>query len=163
MFKVPEASHSAAPKTITMRETLKDDVVAQSSCFSLSVNEAVVGARDVADAFRRIDNNANLHKELHQPIGEILCGKLSADSFSGQKIDYLQAFVEALEADIAAETQTSVHFDECCMSGAWEETHVSKRGHSLYRLQCTLANLANSLSDVINVRNAEILSGELLK
>jgi len=163
MFEVPKASHCAAPKTITNRDTPKDDVVPQSSCLSLSVNEAIVGARDVADAFRRIDNSANLHKALHQPIGDILCGELSADSFTGQKIDCLQAFVETLKADIAAETQTSIHFDECCMSGAWEETHVSNRGQSLYWLQCALAKLANSISDVVNLKNAEILRGELLK
>ncbi|WP_411975674.1 hypothetical protein [Sulfitobacter faviae] len=163
MFKVPKASQCAAPKTITKQETPKDDVVTQSSCLSFSVNEAVVGARDVADAFKQIDNNANLHKELHQPIGDILSGELSTDSFTGQKIDCLKAFAETLEIDIAAETQTSIHFDECCMSGAWEETHVSNRGHSLYRLQCALANLANSISDIVNFRNAEILSAELLK
>lgn len=163
MFEVPKASHCAAPKSITKRETPKDDVVNQSSCLSSSVNEAVVGARAVADAFRRIENSANLHKELHQPIGDFLCGELSADSFSGQKIDCLQAFIETLEAEIAAETQISIHFDECCMSGAWEETHVSNRGHSLNRLQCALAKLANSISDVVNLRNAEILRGELLK
>ena len=163
MFEVPKASHCAAPKTITKRKTPKDDVVPQSSCLSFSVNEAVVGARVVADAFRRIDNSANLHKELHQPIGDILCGKLSADSFTVHKIDFLQAFVETLEADIAAETQTSIHFDECCMSGAWEETHVSNRGHSLYRLQCALAKLTISISNVVNLRNAEILRSDLLK
>ncbi|MEX3315470.1 hypothetical protein [Sulfitobacter sp. PS-8MA] len=163
MFEVPKASHCAAPKTITKRETPKDEAVTQSSCLSFSVNEAVVGARDVADAFRRIDNSANLYKEVHQPIGDILCGKLSADSFTRQKIDCLQAFVETLEADIAAETQTSIHFDECCMSGAWEETHVGNRGHAIYRLQCALAKLANSISHVVNLRNAEILRGELLR
>ena len=101
MFEVPKASHCAAPKTITKRETQKDDVVTQSSCLSFSVNEAVVRARDVAGVFRRIDNSANLHKELHQPIVDFLSGELSADSFTGQKIDCLQTLVETLEADIA--------------------------------------------------------------
>ncbi|MEO9629950.1 MAG: hypothetical protein ABJG14_05880 [Sulfitobacter sp.] len=137
------------------------DLTAQSNCVSIVIYDALKAIRAVTAAHAAIGNDCDLDSDLLRPILGMSCGGSAAALFSPQNAELLHGIANSLEASIAAETRTSIHFDECSMSGAWEETHVSERGHALLRLQQALQTLERRVSTVIMMREAEKLAVEI--
>jgi hypothetical protein len=137
------------------------NLTAQSNCVSIAIYDALKAVRAVTEAHAAIGNDRDLDCDLLRPIRGMLCGGSAPGLFSPRNAEPLHGIANSLDASIAAETRTSIHFDECSMSGAWEETHLSERGHALLRLQQALLTLERRVSTVIMMREAERLAVEM--
>ncbi|MDF3417313.1 hypothetical protein HKX23_03015 [Sulfitobacter sp. KE29] len=137
------------------------DLTAQSNCVSIAIYDALKAVRAVTEAHAAVGNDPDLDCDRLRPIRRMSCGGSAAALFSSRNAELLHGIANSLEASIAAETRTSIHFDECSMSGAWEETHVSERGHALLRLQGALLTLERRVSMVIIMRETERLAVEM--
>ncbi|UWR34968.1 hypothetical protein K3759_07720 [Sulfitobacter sp. W027] len=137
------------------------DLTAQPNCVSIAIYDALKAVRAVTEAYAVIRNDRELDCDLLGPIRGMSCGGSAAALFSTRNAELLHGIANSLETSIAGETRTSIHFDECSMSGAWEETHVSERGHALHRLQQALLTLERRVSTVIMMRETEKLTAEM--
>ncbi|WP_435988506.1 hypothetical protein [Sulfitobacter sp. SH24] len=137
------------------------DQYVHQEALSRAIFEAVETAREVAEAWSQFEAMGELVKGNLDPIASVLRGDLVADSFTEKVVHNLQELAESIEPAISSETRTSLHFDECCTSGSWEEIHMTERGYALLRMQKAVARLADRISTVLNVKNAEKLSSLL--
>lgn len=137
------------------------DHCVHQEALSRAIFEAVETAREVAKAWSQVEAMGELAQGNMDPIASVLRGDLVADSFTDKVVRRLQELAESIEPAISSETRTSIHFDECCTSGTWEEIHMTERGYALLRMQKTVASLADRISTVLNVKNTEKLASLL--
>lgn len=87
--------------------------------------------------------------------------ELTAESFSRDWIDTLRNLACNLEPAILGEALTWFVHDECDMSDGHEESATTKQGDALIWLRSSLRNLADRLSDVVKLQEAEQLAEKL--
>lgn len=126
-----------------------------------AIYDALRAAEAVALSYAEAEANGMLWGEWLAEFDALREGELPPESFSREKIKFLRDLAASLEATIKAETTTWFVHDECDMSGGHYETATTAQGHTLILLRSSLRNLADRLSDVVKLREAEQIAGSL--
>ncbi|TMM55120.1 hypothetical protein [Sulfitobacter sabulilitoris] len=124
---------------------------------------ALTAAEGVVAAFANAERAGVLNEEQFEHLSNLRRGELSAENFSRDWIATLRDLASSLEPAILGETQTWFVHDECDMSGGHEESATTEQGDALIWLRSSFKNLADRLSDVVKLQNAEELARELKK
>ncbi|MBP0484039.1 hypothetical protein [Sagittula salina] len=123
-----------------------------------AIYDALTAAEALEAAFANAERVGLLNEERFERGGDLNRGELSVESFSRDEIHALRDLAESLEPAILGETQTWFVHDECDMSGGHEESAITRQGDALIWLRSSLRNLADRLSDVVRLQEAEQLT-----
>ena len=135
----------------------------QANALTYAIYEALMAAQAVAVAMSAAE--AEITDELSDhdlcQIEDLLCGDLTPNAFTKESISILRDLAAILETKIVEETITWVVVEECDLSDGYRETSTSARGQALTLLRSSLCDLANRMSDVVNLQEAERLTGRM--
>lgn len=139
------------------------EVSKRREALTRAIYDALRAAEAVALAFSEAatELGGELSDERLQQIDELRQGELTPESFSKEKIMILRDLAARLEPKIKEETTTWFVHEECDLSGGYRETAISTQGQTLIMLRSSFSNLADRLSDVVKLREAERIAASL--
>ncbi|WP_417525758.1 hypothetical protein [Marinovum sp.] len=122
---------------------------------------ALVAAESVEKALAEVHEADALNETKVAAFNDLCSGTLTADSFCRQNCVRLRTLALSLDPDIREQTVSWFVHDEHDMSGGHEEKFTSPQGDTLVHLRFAVRNLADSLSHVVRLQEAEQLAGLL--
>ncbi len=132
-----------------------------SDPFTGRIYDALTAAEGIASAFANASQVGSMNEELFEHVSYLRSGELTVESFTRDEVAILRDLAKSLEPAILGETQSWFVHDECDMSGGHEESATTKQGDALIRLRSSLRNLADQLSNVVKLEEAERLACRL--
>jgi hypothetical protein len=129
----------------------------------VAIINSLRAAKRITAAFEEIDKVGALTEKRIAQLGNLRDGTLTAERFSSGEIDRLRELAKSIEPVILGETDTWFVHDELTTSVAPRETATSEQEAALIRLRAELRNLANQLSEVIMIQEAEQLANLIKK
>ena len=119
---------------------------------------ALIAHDDLVRAFEAARACDALPETEARDLDWLVSESLPAAYLAQTSLKRIRTIFADLDDRIAHETRTEIVFDECCMSGSYEDSHVTDAGDVLLRLRRRLSLLAELIEQIhCHLSTAELL------